>query len=52
MGFGTFDFGRQFGASVQTIAGMKKVQFSLSGGVGGGVVDFGTIVMANYNKAA
>lgn len=47
-----FDYGRQFGASVQTIMGMKKTQFSLSGGAGGGVVDFGTIVMANFNKAA
>lgn len=46
-----FDYGRELGVSVQTIAGLKKLQFSLSGGVGGGVVDFGTIVMSTYDSA-
>lgn len=45
-----FDYGRQFGVSVQTIAGMKKTQYSLSGGAGGGVVDFGVIAMPTFDK--
>lgn len=44
----SFDYGRQFGESVQTIMGMKKLQFSASGGAGGGVVDFGTIVLSTW----
>jgi len=35
-----FDYGRQFGVSVQTIGGVKKLQF--------GGVDFGTIVISTW----
>lgn len=36
----SFDYGRQFGQSVQTIAGIKKMVFNS--------IDFGTIVLASY----
>jgi N4-gp56 family major capsid protein len=36
----SFDYGRQFGQSVQTISGLKKMVFNS--------IDFGTIVMASY----
>lgn len=39
----SFDFGRQFGQSVQTIAGCKKLVFN--------GIDFGTIVMSSYAAA-
>ncbi|WP_178130517.1 N4-gp56 family major capsid protein [Reyranella sp. CPCC 100927] len=39
----SFDYGRQFGQSVQTIAGMKKMVF--------GGVDFGTIVISTWAVA-
>ena len=38
-----FDYGRQFGVSVQTIAGVKKLQFN--------GVDFGTIVISTWASA-
>lgn len=38
-----FDYGRQFGQSVQTIAGAKKLQFNSK--------DFGTIVISTYAAA-
>jgi N4-gp56 family major capsid protein len=38
-----FDYGRQFGVSVQTIAGVKKLQFN--------GVDFGTIVISTWAAA-
>lgn len=38
-----FDYGRQFGQSVQTIGGAKKLQFNSK--------DFGTIVMSTYAAA-
>lgn len=39
----TFDYKRQFGVSVQTIAGMKKTKYNS--------VDFGTIVISSYATA-
>ena len=38
-----FDYDRQFGVSVQTIIGAKKMQFNSK--------DFGTIVMSTYAAA-
>lgn len=38
-----FDYGRQFGQSVQTIAGIKKSQFNS--------IDFGTIVVSTFATA-
>ena len=38
-----FDYNRQFGVSVQTIIGAKKMQFNSK--------DFGTIVMSTYAAA-
>jgi len=38
-----FDYGRQFGVSVQSILGAKKLQFNSK--------DFGTIVMSTYASA-
>lgn len=39
----TFDYNRQFGVSVQTIAGCKKLRFNS--------VDYGTIVVSSYATA-
>ncbi len=39
----SFDYGRQFGQSVQTIAGMKKMVFN--------AIDFGTIVITTWAVA-
>lgn len=39
-----FDFGKKFGAAVETIVGMKKTQFNS--------VDYATIVMSTYAAAA
>lgn len=45
----SFDYGRQFGVSVQTIAGCKALRFNTaSGGTG---VDFGKIVISSYATA-
>ena len=38
-----FDYDRQFGVSVQTIFGVKKMQFNAK--------DFGTIVMSTWASA-